>query len=495
MNNPVTRRETIIGLGAAFAGALATYALPRLLRDDSRQAARIQQPGGDNLAPANPDTLAPTEVYATKLTAKNFPIISQIADWTQGRIKTIYVLSPEDFDGPLCKKAIKENKNMLRGKASISQTLSRLSDNPQLVSAIQQEVRQKLEGLLGAEIMIHVNDQYIVELSEHIIDGAASCAIVNLNAADASGQIAIIATTYADMTRDMFFFQMTDISPDQLENFEGTDNELRILGLMHEVQHAADRHVGQDLSFEIRADKGAALYWTQELKKGNVTTAGLPEFWQRMRAITTFLSSEYSHATNAAIRSGNENNAPVSSDKIFVESRNLVVRLARGEVRARVIPPTHFARGLHNLLYDALPYEGGEKIALSLADEKIIKEMLASITNAEWAGIEAQFEQLTQPVREKVRQIADTMSEDAATLAMKHNPALFYAAVADLQRTGAFRSNPIADQYAWEFLEAAKRHASKYFKTDDYQEHEFAPPAFDEKGQPVEQHLGIVGPG
>lgn len=494
MDTPIrTRREVLIGLGAAFTGAIATYALTRL-QGDSELITRVNQPNTGSPAPVTWDTATKTEIYASKLTAKNFPIIKQMADWTQGRIKAIYVISPEDFNGKECIEAIRQNKKMVNGKASISQTLARLSDDPQLVSAIQQEVRETFSRLMGEEIMLHINDQYIKELPETIINGQASCGIITLNAADDAGQIAIITTPYADMTKGMFFFQMLNIPADQMENLEGTDDELRTLVLMHEARHATERHVGQDLSFEIRADKGAALYWMQEIKKGNVTTPGLPEFWQRMRAMASIITDDNGHATNAAIQSGAENNAPISSDKIFTENRDLVIRLTREEIRSRVIPPTHFASGLHNLLYNVAPYADGEKIVLSLADEKIIREILASIANTEWTDLEGQFQRLSQPVREQIQKIADTMSENAASMAMKYNHPLLYAVIADLQRNGTFRDNPIADQYAWEFLEAVKRHAPKYFKVADYQENQFTPSAFDENGQPTVQHLGLGGP-
>jgi hypothetical protein len=484
MKTEITRRGALLAFGAAFLSAAIDANAGIINRWNNLL-------GDDTPAPEQPSPAARTNIYASDLTRKKFPIIDQIPDWTSNRVKTVHVISPEDFTGTECKKAIIRAQNRLIGEISLTEELS--SYDPETIYKIQQEVRETLERVVRKNITVHLTDEYIKSLCDRIISGVPSSQIVHLDAADITSRIAIISTPYADAPKQIMACLFTGIPAGDFENIEGTDEEVAAVAIMHEVAEILKYDSGS-LAFEIDADMNMSRLWQWELNKGTVKTPGVPDDWQRMRAINSILSDDPAQATNAAIQSGEEGYPPASSEKIFIESRKMVIEQARERMRAYVASPIQYLNALHNILNYQPAYQGAEKIVLSAADEKIINQLFKSITNIQWTEISDQLQRLSQPNREKIYNIFQVITADIGELSMRNNHALVYATIADLLHEGVFLDDPIAAQYAWEFLEAAKRLAPKHFETDNYKNNNFIPPVFDENGMEVIQYASINGP-
>lgn len=490
MNSPVTRREALLGTLGVLAGIFLTSAGDQWLSPKPASPVSRVRSGSPAIRPSG--SVTETEVYASPLTLKNFPIISEIPDWTRGRIKAIFVISPEDFDGPACRKAIQITKSMHQRKTSLSEA-QRLVDQPQIISNIRAEVVETLNHLIGAERLLRIDEDTINTLCDMAINGSAWTKTTHLDAASLDDRMAIITTPYADASKEMMAAEGAGIHFKDLENVEGTNDEARAMAIMHEVEHASYNGCNS-IGGEIRADIGAADFYALELKKGNVKTPNLPDFWQRMRAIGSIINKEPIHATNAAIRSGDEGNPPITSDKIFIEQINLLRQLVCERI-TWTVPLPNSLPALANILENKPSYEGAEKIPLTIEEEKILKKIVQLILEGNVAEMYKQIEFLSPFVNLKIRTLFEHEAQLIAKTMMEHDHPLLYTTIADMQREGAFNEHPIANQYACEFLQAAKRHASKHFKTESYGNNNFIPPAFDENGQPAIQHLGVGGPG
>lgn len=487
----LTKREFLLsGLSLTF-GALATASgITYFTRHAPLPAKRVNK-----FEPLQENEIPETEVFATKRTWKNFPIINNMHEWLAGNIKTVYVVSPEDFDTPAIRKAIKTVRGITTEKSGLTEALQYVTA-PENQLAITGEVKSILDSVMQESgFSRHMSDEQMSDFAIQLVSGAGTTYRLNKDITKPGNDVAIITTPYANMTKQEVAAAISGLPLWALKNIPGKDADWRAIVIMHEAGHA--RHYGSevDIGEEMRADLDGDAFYTYELKRANVKTADLYDCFQSLRAIfSVTYFEEDTHITNAAIQSSNESFAPKGSKQDFIKGLAFLHQKITERIGFVYAGQSHFAIPLHNILNFKPPYEGMEKIILNSADERVLREMLQQLSELEVEGFQKSMDKLSAATKPKIEKVLEAIKTGIGSFLAQHNPPLLYKTVAQLY-DGELDDNPIAKQYAYEFLVGAAKYAPDHFKTADYADNNFIPPAFDENGAEVVQHLGLGGPG
>lgn len=467
---------------AAFTGVVTAYTILEIMPSGYDVGSKILAPIVEL-----PDTKSlpqnqPTQVFATNLTRKNFPIIDRIPEWAQGRIKEIYVLSPEDINGPAFRDAVKTVKSVTGEKLTMAELTAYLGKEERH-PAIVNEVREFLKTGLPEEVVSYITEEHLIDITNQMASGGAANFRFNRDVTTSDKDFAIIATPFADATKEECAAQVAYLPASAVENISGEDEEHRNFIIMHETGHATRVVFNSDLAEEVRGDIDGNSFYTIELKRGTVKTAQVPDCNQKLRAIANILDPDTEtqvHMTSAAIQSEGEGPAPKGNAKQFADGLAFLKTMIANNIGAVHVGMSNYGAFLNNILNGVAPVEGHEIIIHGTSDEKIIRGMLKSLSGDPEEYFKL-LDQLSEGVKEKVQALMDDTNIQQGNVIARYNPPLVYKTVADLYQQNLLDENPFGKQYAWEFLIAAQKHAAKYFEAEPAPQR-FVQPAFDEQG-------------
>ncbi len=340
-----------------------------------------------------------SEVRATDLTGKHFPILGDMHAWLTGYTPTAYAFSPEDINMPAIKKAIETLRPLLRenpGNAEVEKYLN----VPENRSAVLKEVASFLSGFISEDDFVqHMGNDAMLRLATEILSGAGGSYPNKNDPYYNREDIVLVVTPSLDMTKQEIASRISNLPVAALQNIPGNDADWRSRIIMQETVRA--RYNG--LYDEEIEDLNAETICFAEWRKGKIVTKNLNDHLQKLRAINSVINLKATYATNAGIQSKGEGFPPKGPEEDFTNSLLFL--------HARMI----------------------EKIGGNFSDP--------------------------------------------------HNAPLIYETVAQLYKSGALDKEPIAKQYAYEFLVAAAEYAPGHFRINDVADRNFNPPIFDRDGR------------
>lgn len=310
--------------------------------------------------------------------------------------------------------------------------------------AVTQQHVQNAQGFPG-----YLFQEKLDLISRSAQEGSASAYAFPLRPEDGANGAAIITTMPLNQSRRGIAAGLSGLSESDLENVPGTDQEWRAFVMMHEARHthqpSLNGSLHNRLHTEADADDFAIRTYRQERALGNVSTPDVPQAFMAMRALGAWSGrAEFSHVTGAMVQSPDEHAPPTGNND-------------------------EFADGLH-AARQSVWQEMGADLVSQEDRQKAIREMMRRGEMTRSGGtVDEIVARMSPEEREKYDERMDAAARVHGIRVGQEQPELLYETTRRQFMQGRFNDNPIGQQYAWEYLEAARRYAPTHFGVDPSQ--------------------------
>lgn len=434
---------------------------------------------------------ANTQVFASKATATNFPILERLPEMSHVDLRLMLVLSPEDLQGSGVKERIaieRQNKNYEITDSQYQDYINNPANNIDL-AAITREAFERVHpnhaDLIAPDLDFNV-------LGQNLISGGASNTFIDQDITIDDVFVFVTTTPYADATKQELAAEMVSaLSPADFERLPGTNEDWRNAVLIHEVNHSTG-HSNHGLSMEVTADRKMNEEWYEHFNHKAQGTSLLPEAHHHMRALESFGNpfSGFSHVVNAAIQINGEGPAPKGSERMFAEQLGAVkdrttLQMSKSldTLHAYTDPTTNMLAG--RPIYDGYP------LAIITKEEESALVKLLGASDMTPESFDAILNQLSENTLNTLIEGANNMARGDGQKQALANPDLLYATTYNMYVNGDYDDLPIGKQYAYEYLVAAHKMSSygdDPYTTKDFDQSAVKPPSFDENGQAMEMN-------
>ncbi len=300
-------------------------------------------------------------------------------------------------------------------------------------------------------------------LREWAAQGKASAFSRSVDEKSDKTDYSILITPKLDQTKDGLASSLSGIPEDKLR-VPGTDQEWRAFIMMHEAGHS-DQKINKDLSLagslgrEIEADNDAVRIYHDELKRGNVKTAEVPEAFMAMRAISGFTakSDMPTHLTRLGVHlPGEEHSHASDTPQIYAKSLVSARRKVWHEIGKDLMGPSAEKAAFKKF------FEGDDFEKLNKEDRMTAFDL----SEGKLTMQEAQKKMSSEGFK-KIKDVWDDKASAEGVTAAGDDPQLMYETTRKLYLKGTFDDSPLEKKAAWQFLDAGRKYAPEHFGVED----------------------------
>lgn len=427
----------------------------------------------------------PATLYASDLAHENFPFLERLPQFAREGIGRILVLTPEDITDEKAKDRMALNRRFNNDEITIFEYEKAVEENYIDSSKIGYDALEKLSPTHNQALQSSIAYE---ELGKDLLMGFTSTLSIDTDITAKDNFTLILVTPRADETKEESASGLTNgfLKPKEIKNLPGTDEDWLNASLIHEINHNPNFTI-TGLGAEIPADTGVQKHWAKAIFNTQAHASQLvPQAWLEMRAIGSFSPrGGTSHATNAAIQSGDEGLPPNGTEEQFKDALDETTKYTFFSITPFF--PSLYLYPAINLVNGAPLAEGEPVCVINKADEVILQEMIKDPYAADFNDKRNTLSEETGSV---LWQAVYNDHADLGSYQSMANRPLFFKTTYEKYKNGDYDPAPIGKQYAYEFLKAADKYAPDVFEAKGLDINSITAPTFDKNGQFVEPVSG-----